>query len=574
MSPQHNIFEFHDSHCLVSVWQSAKGEHVLAQQVRVPLAARPLAPPPGPQVPEPGAPAAATPLQPAMAQQNGEAIKEALKNAGIKARDGLAIIPKQWVNLRVVTLPSADPDELAEMARFEAERHIPFDAERHIVSHYVAASEEIQGSKVMIAALDQPPADEVTEALDAAGILVRGLDVSTSALINALMHSGQWDREADPTVAHVNLGENATDINILHEGIPLFARSIALGVGKLMPRPAEAPASQDAGEAPQAPAAPPADLEELARIDLAAASSGPQTIDLSEPTPSARAGESAAAWLNRLIQEIQRTYGYAQREFECRPLTRVFISGPGTALGNIESVLRMALEVEAEPLKTFSQGLKKAEDKQAPTGPDAAHAMSAGALLRLTQSDAVSLNLLPEQYVRKHASSQRKQSLLTSVTLVVALIVCAFVYADQTMRERRRQLAYYAAEVNKSQARTDELERKRMVIKILEQNTSREGSALAILNTLSSWGSLWQDAGMRVSITEFLYTAQRYVKITGHALSVEDQNDFMTKLEQSGHFDRVLLESRTTVAAPYVPRQRILRFTVNCYFRGEENAAR
>ncbi len=69
--------------------------------------------------------------------ERAKALREALATRKIKACRAHVMVPKNYVMARMVTLPSINDDELAGMARFEAERHIPFNAERHVVSHYV-----------------------------------------------------------------------------------------------------------------------------------------------------------------------------------------------------------------------------------------------------------------------------------------------------------------------------------------------------------------------------------------------------------------------------------------------------
>ena len=149
MAATHTAIEFQKSSCRIFVWESAKGRHTLTRLLRVRFDE--------PSQEEPGAASDSH-----TAQTRGAAIRQALKTAGLSVKEVLVILPKEWVTLRIVKLPSSKRDELGEMARFEAERHIPFNTERHIISHHVLRVDEIQGSDLLLAALDGPPAEQTT----------------------------------------------------------------------------------------------------------------------------------------------------------------------------------------------------------------------------------------------------------------------------------------------------------------------------------------------------------------------------------------------------------------------------
>jgi hypothetical protein len=104
--PSHRaIIEFQEHSCLLYAWEAEKGTHILRSFLRLPLTR-----------PEGGGPGA-----PECVGANAAALRQAFRAAGLKTREAVVIIPKQWVTLRVVTLPSTEAAELEEMARFEAQ---------------------------------------------------------------------------------------------------------------------------------------------------------------------------------------------------------------------------------------------------------------------------------------------------------------------------------------------------------------------------------------------------------------------------------------------------------------------
>jgi Tfp pilus assembly PilM family ATPase len=550
-----HVIEFQGSFCHVFAWQSGKGSHVLKTLLTIPL--------------EKTEGEASTPDKPsASALKNGAAIRQALKSANLKIKDAVAIIPKQWVTLRIVTLPSTDAAEVSEMARFEAERHIPFNVERHVISHHVLRLEGIEGAQVVIAAIDGPPAWEITATMDAAGIHLTGLEVSTLALFNALMHSGAWNTDEHPTAAQVHIGLSATDITILQKGAPVFARSIALGAEKLF-----ASVSPDgvAGNS----------LEMLDRIEHLDVFSAPGAA------PEARSAETEEGsafqtpetpengtkpalqtqnWVNRLVQEIRKTHEFANREFECEPTSRIFCSGVGFCLRGLKEVLHDHLRVPLTEVDPCVKGLR-IEKGPSLHLPPFAYATAAGVVAASVHDDSVRVSLLPPDYVRSHDTSQRKRSLLVTGSLALALVVCAVVYAHQLIATKERQLEAIREQVQKDEKLERQIRDRKSQVRILKEQERPEGSALAILNDMSSWKDLFEPSAMRVAITGFNYLSDRGVlKLTGSAASYEEMNNLMVRLKGTKHFNKVVVENWGRDTNNWYPGGlQPIKFTLNCY---------
>ncbi|MBN1868657.1 pilus assembly protein PilM [Candidatus Sumerlaeota bacterium] len=561
MPPLSAVFEFQERVCRICVWQNLKDAHVLRSVLHVPLAKAAL------DAGESGVEASV--------QANAAAIRQALKSADLKLREGSALIPKQWVTLRIVTLPSADPAELSEMARFEAERHIPFHAERHVVSHHVLRVEGIQGSQVLIAAVDGPPAVEITSTLEAAGIQLTALDVSTAALANALLYSGRWDPETDPTVCQIDVGLEAIDMTILHDGIPIFARSIALGIDRVV-------ASLLPGEVAENLS--PGDIRGLDLLQMRDSDRGEESQDDSS---SAASAARHRLWHERLVHEIRQTFEFARRQFDCHPLSKIFLSGPGADLGGLERILRTSLGVEPVKIDPFDRpdasrtGGRTGEpqalgiDSNAGAWMDApwALASAAGALLRETWGQAIRIDLLPPSYVSKRIGSRRRRSLLTTAGLAAALAISLWVLAYQTIERRQNLLEFYADRIERNKPRVAEIAYRQTVVKILKENSSRKDSALSILNTLSGWDDLFDESDMKVSIGRFDYDVgkgQGSLVISCRARGYPELFQFMQKLYETGYFaGQPTRDDPRFETVPHMRSVQVLSCKVRCRFLSE-----
>lgn len=575
------IVEFHDSGCRVFHWEVARGVHTLRASLRVPFTAPAPAPEeaaPTPTLATPSPSSAGAPLSDATAHAaNGAALRQALRDAGLRVTQALAIVPKSWVTLRVVTLPSTEPTELAEMARFEAERHIPFNVERHIVAHRVMSVEGIEGARVLLAAMDGPVAEQVTATLSAAGIALTGIDVSTVAIVNALRHSGLWMTEADPTVAAVHIGTDGSDIVVLHQGQIIFARSASLGAHRLA---VEEVASEGA-EAAQAEARTAAGAEVVAPAVVAHAITGAE----------------------RLAREVRRTLDYAHREFECPPLSRVFVSGLECEAA--QAILQRSLETPIEILDPFASagslgggsepGTASATPsarpipsartlvrvRLAPNGPGLAEpgpafAIGVGALLREFDPSALRVDLVPMAYDQARRLARRRQSLMVVGAVVLVLLAAGFLTTNRVLSERKNYLKTLQTELDQNSTLQKEIENRRVAVEILKKFTAVEGSALAVLDTISQWQDLFGPPGARrLSVTDFQYAARNKIRITGYGAAYADLNDFMARLTESGVFGEVgPLERQQQTDAPNNRAVKVLLFSLPCTLKGSEKAAK
>ena len=160
-------------------------------------------------------------------------LKEALRTHKIQVSAAILVLPKHAVTARSVFLPSTEEEELRGMVEFEAHKIIPFNVERHIVSHTVLSRKSIQGTRVLIAAVDQPIVEESLHILTHAGIEPSVVDVSSLALTNA------WRREHPETpseglCALVNVGSVYTEITLINNGSLVTTRSALHGVNDLL----------------------------------------------------------------------------------------------------------------------------------------------------------------------------------------------------------------------------------------------------------------------------------------------------------------------------------------------------
>lgn len=572
------FIEFRDSGCHVYQWSGSRNAFALKASLAVPfeVAIQPLDPAMGLGVEAPDG--SVLPEENGLSEErkhemNGQALRQTLKKNGIKVEAAVALVPKHWATLRVVTLPATNAEELHDMARFEAERHIPFNVERHVINYQAISLDDIEGARALLAAIDRPPANQVMDIFAAAGIHLEGVAVSSVTLINMLLHSGKWNPEQDETVAYVNIGTSNTDILILSKGEPIFARSTSVGVQKLSQALAEVaaivpePVVHNEHDEPEPGFA---DLD--APITNGDLSPTPGGIAFSAPGTRAAAPDPLQYRSIRLIREIRRTLDYAQREFECTQIARVFVSGQGAHTPDLDMALETSFSAPMEVLDPFEEPVSgqsalrfscKVKTDDSPQS----FALAVGAMLGEKDDKRFRIDLIPPAYLDAHRSAKRRRILMMLTTLVLALLVGGVFVAKQKLAEKETILAGLKAQVEQDNKRVKEIRDKETVVKILRQNSSDMGSAIAILNDISQWKDLFQPNNPSISIDNFRYNHEkRSVTITGYARTIADHGNFMERLDKLDHFSMVIPGLREKTRAPNM-REEVESINVRCTIR-------
>ncbi|MBI5154764.1 pilus assembly protein PilM, partial [Candidatus Poribacteria bacterium] len=367
-------------------------------------------------------------------------LKQALKDHKIVERDAAILLPKQSTTVRKVCLPSKETSELASMAQFEAEKFIPFNVERHIISFTPLRDRELEGTEVLIAAADEPVVRAWLAVTEGAGIEPMVADVSSLALSHAFLRESGTDELAG-CIALIEIGMIHTDITLLHDGNLVTTRSVLQGLQNLIRELSQAcgldrdltldeiyglnvldpQGFKIPGMAKR--------VEELNPLTVGAAAHEPGHGG-ADPRQQ-RALECVQVWVQKLITNLQRTYEFSLREFSIPTPKKVLVCGEGTLLRGIEHALILHLGVGAaiyNPVAKIERapGLSL-DEKLLP-----AYASAYGAALRLAQGDRHGqVNLLPSSVIARQEQAERRfQYTITATMAIVAAVMFYLLYSS------------------------------------------------------------------------------------------------------------------------------------------------
>ncbi len=532
--------------------------------------------------------------------ERGAALKKALKKDKVKPGSVTLLLPKNLATTRLIMLPSTDPAEIAKMARYEAERHIPFNFERHSVSHHVVDEDELEGSTVLMAAADSAVYNDAIQTLTEAGFKIDRVDVSTFGLYNYYKlfrhrhpeqaqpslspesHTGAEQEHDDATgeprdeketqpkfsIPIINIGRNTTDIDIIQDNRLIFNRSCSVGLARLvnelrhhLPEDVlpdnsflqqvdimeleQSLTSILGGEsAGKQPAGNADDEGEGEQADTGEQEQEPQIQIITSDNVESRVShlaENVRQWLKRLIGEIRRTYEFAKREFDCYSAREVFITGEGILLKNIRHYININFGVETSILNPFDNFPSMTKNLSHSLYLPESYVPCLGSALSNCFEDSITINLIPDTYIRSTREQQKKANIITHGILALAILILAGVYIHQQITYRQRLLEWYTSYNKEFKPIVDEITDKEKKLGIIKKHIYDRHSALAILNEISGFEFIPD----RVAITRFKYNdSDAEVVIDGHARSVPDLNTFLTELEKTQFFSYVDLTSQ------------------------------
>lgn len=501
-----------------------------------------------------------------ISKEKGDVLKNALKEHKIKTGDSILVLPKHNVTMRHVFLPSVEQDELKQMARFEAEKHIPFNAERHIISHYVMRKDGVTGSHVLISASDSPMVEEPLSILNAAGVDVNKATVSTLGLYN-LFKAGYEDVSEQSTITLLHIGMQYIEMVVIHEGMLIFARSTSNAIEKLFTQ------INETGDSPRK-----VNDGDIEKIDLmnpgeffgnAGRKSLEQDVqseddivfqnEQKDKTPSPKV-KIVEKWKERLLHSIRTTYDFARREYDLPQMDRIYVSGEGAHFENITEFLNTSINIEADKLK-MPESLSESAVVPGRYYPEI------GSGLEYFKEDIEKINLLPPSYIEKKEAREKRQSYVSLAVMIAGVLILGFTFYRSYISKQEKLTRWYEKRINTIGPEVKNLTEMQNKIGVIRRYVKDPRNALAILNTLSNWDYIPD----RVTLMDFKYSKDETVEISGHAFTIKDLNQFIADLENSGYFTKVDIRQRPWVNLPNNRQPKVLNYSLVCFLPGEDN---
>ncbi len=255
-----------------------------------------------------------------------EALTGLISENGIKNAKFGGSLSGHSVIIKKIQLPSMTEAELAESIQWEAEQYIPFDINDVNLDYVVLETGSSDTMDVLLVAVKRDRINDYTSVIVQAGKEPVLVDVDVFAVQNAFETNYSSRGE---TVALVNVGASVMNINVLHDGNSVFWRDVAFG-GNLYT------------EAIQREFNLPREDAEKVKLGGDPGQVSAQQVD----------GVLGAA-SEDLSAELQKTIDFFVATSSVDRLDRVMLSGGGSLVANLNSILQERFQVNVELLNPF-----------------------------------------------------------------------------------------------------------------------------------------------------------------------------------------------------------------------------
>ena len=274
----------------------------------------------------------------------GQLVDDLLKEAQIPTNQAPIInvsVPAQAVVIRLMPVPvGMPPEELADVVTQEATNPVPLpisEANRDWCQMNATERTDPDGVRrvdVILSAIQHSIVESYWRMADVAGVKLGRVEVSSLSVIRGLALAGYLGSSGHLSLV-VNIRQDATDINIVRSAMPLFGRSIILGVEAL--------------------------TEAIARsLDL----SFDQAMEILPDVPVfnitptdarlGQAGQVARTIFSDIGDELNKSVEFYRSQVGDVKIDQVILTGPGCMMPNIDEYFASKLRIKtilADPMR-------------------------------------------------------------------------------------------------------------------------------------------------------------------------------------------------------------------------------
>lgn len=259
-----------------------------------------------------------------------DTINNLLGSMKIKAKRVATSVSGHAVIIRKINLPVMTDAELDASIQWEAEQYIPFDISEVNIDFQILGPDPKDPAQmdVMLVAAKKDFIDDYTAVFAEAGLEPVVMDIDCFAVEN--MFDYNYGFVEGEVVALINLGANATNVNVLRGDSSIFTRDIQTG-GNLLNEELQKRLGVSYLEAERAKLGD----REVADVD-------PEEVSqiLSEA-------------IENLVQEVQRSLDFFMATSSDDRISKIYLTGGLSSSDEVRSVLTQRLDIPVERIDPF-----------------------------------------------------------------------------------------------------------------------------------------------------------------------------------------------------------------------------
>lgn len=276
--------------------------------------------------------------------QCGEILRDAMRSSAFRGRKAATTLGIDDLDVRPLRLPAADPNELAEMVRFEIEGYLAYPIHEALIDYVNAGEVAERGQKkveVIAVSTRRESVEKQVSILRKAGMRTQVVDMGPCALSRAL---GGAEKGA---IAVLDLGMQCSVIGIVQDANLIFCRRVECGGKHITDAIAQKlDLSSERAE----------DIKVRHGLEIGPVS---DIGDGDESDISRVIFDVARESLERIAREIEKSLGYCAANRRGLRVQKLLLAGGGSMMKNVDKFFADRLGIATEvgnPFKGIELG--------------------------------------------------------------------------------------------------------------------------------------------------------------------------------------------------------------------------
>lgn len=368
------------------------------------------------------------------------------KKFGLGKSRVIASLPRQAVNVRILEVPSTDPDEIADMVELQIGKQTPYSRDEIVAEHRTLGAGREGYTKILLVIVQRGLMNQRFRLLEEAGLEVESMSVSSEGLLNWYRSAGS-STKAPSTTAVADVDTSHTEFAVFAKGELVFTRNISVGASHL--------------------------------------------------------GDDPEKWQDKLAQEVGQSLEIYKGEAHGSPAPgQLLVTGAGAhaRFKKLHGMLgdRSGLTVEAvSATHGFTKGAGAGNK-----GEDGVKNASFAALLGIASGpDSLEFHMVPETVDMRRRLKAKAKNLTSSGTLVMLVAALASVLSLGSLQKQVMYLTGLRSEVEEKSARAREVEKMQQTSRMIAARLDNSRAPLTIVTEMRRltprevvWESLVIDA--------------------------------------------------------------------------------
>ena len=268
------------------------------------------------------------------------AIKRLFAARDFKSKKVAVSLAGDEIVIRYVKFPHMSKEELKSAIKYEAEQYIPFNIDEVVLDFQILGEETVGTEKKLdciLIAVKEIAVSKMIKLVESVGLEPSVIDCDVFAIQNA--YETNYGVKENETVALINIGAKITSLNIFEDGITRFTRDIPFG-GNIFTKDISREFKIDFISSEKLKRESAEIIIESEEVEL--------TRIPDKEDKSFKVYESIISDANKLVAEVRRSFDFYEAQTKKRIVSKVFLSGGGSMIKNLDKFFTEKLKVAVE----------------------------------------------------------------------------------------------------------------------------------------------------------------------------------------------------------------------------------